>query len=304
MLLFTLFLKKIILIQGPTAVGKTAIAVAVAQQLQTAVLSADSRQCYKEMSIGTAKPTVQDQGGVKHYFVDAFPVVDALTVADYERLALGYLDEIFLNHDVAVVCGGTGLYIKALCEGIDPMPQVDDAIVKDVNGGYAAHGIAWLQAAVQAEDPTFYVQGEVENPARLMRALVFVRSTGKSITLFQTKTIKTRPFEIIKVGLELPRDILYSRINMRVDMMMSQGLEAEVRSLYSQKALKNLQTVGYSELFSYFDGDCTLDYAVDKIKQNSRNYAKRQLTWFKKDTATTWFSAADSHVVEQILSLL
>ena len=256
------------------------------------------------MSIGTAKPTVQDQGGVKHYFVDAFPVVDALTVADYERLALGYLDEIFLNHDVAVVCGGTGLYIKALCEGIDPMPQVDDAIVKDVNGGYAAHGIAWLQAAVQAEDPAFYAQGEVENPARLMRALVFVRSTGKSITLFQTKTIKTRPFEIIKVGLELPRDILYSRINMRVDMMMSQGLEAEVRSLYSQKALKNLQTVGYSELFSYFDGDCTLDYAVDKIKQNSRNYAKRQLTWFKRDTATTWFSAADSHVVEQILSLL
>lgn len=297
-------MKKIILIQGPTAVGKTAIAVAVAQQLQTAVLSADSRQCYKEMSIGTAKPTVQDQGGVEHYFVDVFPVIDALTVADYERLALGYLDEIFLNHDVAVVCGGTGLYIKALCEGIDPMPQVDDAIVKDVNGGYAAHGIAWLQAAVQAEDPTFYVQGEVENPARLMRALVFVRSTGKSITLFQTKTIKTRPFEIIKVGLELPRDILYSRINMRVDMMMSQGLEAEVRSLYSQKALKNLQTVGYSELFSYFDGDCTLDYAVDKIKQNSRNYAKRQLTWFKRDTATTWFSAADSHVVEQILSLL
>lgn len=295
--------KKIILIQGPTAVGKTAIAVDVALRLHTAVVSADSRQCYKEMNIGTAKPTMQEQREVRHYFIDEFPVTMALSVADYERLALGYLNEILSTHDTAVVCGGTGLYIKALTEGIDPMPPVDPAIENEVNSLYKQLGIAWLQAALSAEDGDYYQQMETTNPARLIRALVFIRSTGMSIREYRTHTAKERPFETVKIGLELPRQQLYDRINHRVDVMMAEGLEAEARGLYPYRGLKNLQTVGYAELFDYFDGMCTLEYAVDKIKQNSRNYAKRQLTWFKKDPATTWLAADDRDVVDKILAI-
>lgn len=256
------------------------------------------------MTIGTAKPTPEEQQGVKHYFINEFPVATALTVADYEHLALGYLAEIFDTHDTAVVCGGTGLYIKALCEGIDPMPPVDEAINKEVNDWYASEGIGWLQKAVSEEDPAYYQQMETTNPARLIRALIFIRSTGQSIATFRTNTKKERPFKIIKVGLELPRQQLYDRINKRVDVMMAEGLEAEARGLYPLRHLKNLQTVGYSELFEYFDGKCTLAYAVDKIKQNSRNYAKRQLTWFKRDPETVWFVADDTDVVEKITGLL
>ncbi len=297
-------MKQLIVIQGPTAVGKTAIAVDVAKRLQTDIVSADSRQCYKEMSIGTAKPTITEQQGVKHYFVDDFSVTDALTVADYEQLALGYLSSIFEGHDTAVVCGGTGLYIKALCEGIDPMPAVNDAVNKEVNDRYVKEGITWLQEALGKEDPAYYEQMEITNPARLIRALVFIRSTGESIAAYRTNTKKERPFKIIKVGLELPRPQLYDRINQRVDIMMANGLEAEARGLYPFRHLKNLQTVGYVELFDYFDGKCTLDYAVDKIKQNSRNYAKRQLTWFKRDPETIWFKADNIDVVESILELI
>ena len=283
--------------------GKTAIAVAVAHSLGTAVVSADSRQCYREMTIGTAKPTPEEQGGVPHYFIDAFPVSQALTAAHYEQLSLGYLNEIFTHHNTAVVCGGTGLYIKALCEGIDEMPPIDEAIDAQVNEAYRQQGLPWLQQAVQTEDPAFFAIGETQNPARLIRALVFVRSTGHSITTYRFGTQKERPFQTIKIGLELPRDVLYDRINQRVDIMMQHGLEAEARALYPQRHLKNLQTVGYAELFDYFDGSCTLQYAVDKIKQNSRNYAKRQLTWFKKDPATTWLRADDKDVVQKILTL-
>ena len=298
-----ILLKKVIVIQGPTAVGKTAIAVAVARQLGTAIISADSRQCYKEMSVGTAKPTAAEQGGVQHYFIDAYSVDTALTVADYEQLALGYLEEIFTQHDVAVVCGGTGLYIKSLCEGIDTMPAINEEINKQVNDTYATNGIVWLQQCVQQEDPEFYAQAEIHNPARLIRALVFRRSTGESITRYRTAAVKERPFNIIKVGLDLPREVLYERINKRVDIMMEQGLEQEARSLYPLRHLKNLQTVGYAELFAYFEGQCTREHAIDKIKQNSRNYAKRQLTWFKKDMAVQWLSADNSDVVQHILDL-
>lgn len=256
------------------------------------------------MNIGTAKPTPEEQKGIKHYFIDEFPVTTALSAADYERLALGYIDEIFRLHDTAVVCGGTGLYIKALAEGVDDMPAVDEAIDKAVNESYMQQGMQWLQEAVMQEDPAFYSQAEINNPARLLRALVFKRSTGESITNYRTGAIKERPFKIIKVGLELPREALYDRINRRVDMMMAEGLEQEARQLYPLRHLKNLQTVGYAELFSYFDGDCTLAEAVDKIKQHSRNYAKRQLTWFKKDKDTTWFAADDAHVVDKIVAML
>jgi tRNA dimethylallyltransferase len=284
-------------------VGKTGLSIELAQKLQTAILSADSRQCYKEMNIGTAKPSGAELNAVKHYFIDAFPVTEALTAADYETLALGYIDEIFSNSNNAVVCGGTGLYIKALCEGLDSMPDVNEAIAREVNDDYRLQGLNWLQRVVKAEDPEFFRLGEIKNPARLIRALIFKRSTGESIIYFRTGEKKQRPFRIIKLGLELPRDILYERINHRVDIMMEQGLLEEVKNLSHLKHLKNLQTVGYAELFDYLDGRYTLEEAVNKIKQNTRNYAKRQLTWFKKDKEFTWLNANEEDLVNKILAL-
>ena len=291
-------------IAGPTAVGKTAVAVQLAQKLGTGVISADSRQCYKEMTIGTAKPDAAELQAVKHYFIDAFPVTEHITAAGFETLALGYLSEIFAHHNNAVVCGGTGLYIKALCDGLDEMPETDPAIVQQLDAEYGQRGLEWLQQAVQNEDPDFYHIGEVQNPARLLRALSFVRTTGQSITRYRTQSKKQRPFRIVKVGLELPRELLYDRINHRVDAMMAQGLLAEVEKLYPYRHLKNLQTVGYAELFDYMDGRCSLPEAVDKIKQHTRNYAKRQMTWFKKDQEMRWYRADSDDVVTQVLATL
>ena len=291
------------MIAGPTAVGKTAVAMQLAQQLGTAIISADSRQCYKEMTIGTAKPSSTELQAVKHYFIDEFPVTTNITAADFESLALQYLGEIFTTHNAAVVCGGTGLYIKALCDGLDEMPQTDPQIVKDLDNEYQQRGIEWLQQTVQEEDPAFYSIGETLNPARMLRALSFIRSARTSITGYRTYAKKQRPFKIIKAGLELPREQLYARINTRVDEMMKQGLLAEVEKLLPLRTLKNLQSVGYSELFDYLDGKCSLPAAVDKIKQHTRNYAKRQMTWFKKDTETNWLRADDKDLVERILGL-
>ncbi len=295
--------RSLYIVSGPTAVGKTAISIQLAQRLGTAIVSADSRQCYREMTIGTAKPSASELNVVKHYFIDEFPITTHLTAADYELLALKYLKEIFVTTNTAVVCGGTGLYIKALCEGLDEMPEVSSDIVTQTEQEYEQQGLAWLQQAIQVEDPVFYNEGEIQNPARLLRALSFVRSTGKSITQFRTQSRKQRPFTIIKAALELPRELLYDRINQRVDEMMAQGLLAEVEKLYPSRHLKNLHTVGYSELFDYVERKCSLPEAVDKIKQHTRNYAKRQMTWFKKDKEITWFRADDPDVVDKILSL-
>jgi len=291
------------IIAGPTAVGKTAVAIALAQQLGTAIISADSRQCYREMTMGTAKPTQEQLQLVKHYFIDEFPVTQILSAADFESLAQKYLEEIFKTHDTAVVCGGTGLYIKALCEGLDEMPPTDEAIAALTETEYKQRGISWLQQTVQQEDPEFYNEGEIQNPARMLRALTFIRSTGVSIVRYRTNAPKKRAFRIIKAGLELPREQLYSHINERVDIMMATGLLAEVQGLHEYRNLKNLQTVGYAELFEYMEDKCTLEEAIDKIKQHTRNYAKRQLTWFKKDKEIKWFSADGAGIVEKILAL-
>jgi len=295
--------KTLIVIAGPTAVGKTEIAVSLAEKLGTAVISADSRQCYKEMSIGTAKPKPEELRGVPHYFIDSFSVTEDISAADYERLALGYLQEIFKNHDEAVVCGGTGLYIKALTDGLDEMPETDAAIGQEIIGLYERNGLSWLQETVKKEDPEFFAEAETQNPVRLLRALTFKRSTGKSITAFRKGVKKNRDFATIKCALELPREQLYDRINRRTDLMMGSGLLDEVSSLLPYQHLKNLQTVGYSELFDYLGGKCSLQEAVEKIKQNTRHYAKRQLTWFRKDKEYQWFDAADEQVVDKILSL-
>ena len=286
---------------GPTAVGKTAIAIALAKHLRTSIVSADSRQCYTEMSIGTAKPSPKELAEVKHYFINEFPVTESLSAADYEKLALGYLDEIFKTSGTAVVCGGTGLYLKALCEGLYEMPEADEEMSAEIIEQYKLGGMEWLREAVENEDPAFYESSESENPARLIRALIFKRSTGESILEYRTGEKKPRHFQIVKIGIELPREILYERINKRVDIMMEQGLLDEAKSLYPHKHLKNLQTVGYVELFDYLDGKYSLQEAIAKIKQHTRNYAKRQLTWFRKDQEVKWLNAGDKDIISKIL---
>ena len=201
------------------------------------------------------------------------------------------------------MCGGTGLYIKALCEGLDEMPHTNKDIEQKTNEAYRQQGLEWLQKTIHEEDPLFYEQSEKDNPARLLRALIFKRSTGNTILHYKTGKSKQRPFNIIKIALEMPREILYNRINRRVDIMMQEGLEEEARKLYPYRHLKNLQTVGYTELFDYFEGNCTLQEAIDKIKQHTRNYAKRQITWFKKEKDIVFMNAADPDVVEKILRL-
>jgi tRNA dimethylallyltransferase len=290
-------------IAGPTAVGKTAAAIALAQKLNTEIISADSRQCYKEMSIGTAKPSAEELAAVKHHFVNEYPVTRHITAADYEELALEYLEEIFKKADTAVVCGGTGLYIKALCEGLDEMPDTDPEVAIAVNNEYVEKGLGWLQEAVRDEDPVYYSMGEIQNPARLLRALIFMRSTGESIYTYRKGNKKQRPFKIVKVGLKLPKEELYERINQRVLQMMDAGLEAEARGLYEQRHLKNLQTVGYTELFDHIDGKTSLQKAVELIQQHTRNYAKRQMTWFRKDKEYKWYDAGEEHLTDKILSL-
>lgn len=297
-------MKTLLVIAGPTAVGKTAVAIEVAERFDTSIVSADSRQCYREMSIGTAKPSAEELARVKHYFVDEFSVQEEVTAARFEKLALGYLNEIFSRADVAVCCGGTGLYIRALCEGLDEMPRVDSVIARAVEEGYKIGGIAWLQARVREEDPRFFAEGEAQNPARLIRALSFVRATGESILAYHSRAKKLRPFRIVKMGLELPRLVLYQRINRRVDAMMAAGLLDEARGLYSLRHLRPLQTVGYAELFAHFDGELSLEDAVGKIKQHTRNYAKRQMTWFKKDGEVQWVDAADAEVAERVAALV
>ena len=290
-------------IVGPTAVGKTDVAIQLAERLGTAIISADSRQCYREMSIGTARPSLASLHKVKHYFIDEFPITHALSAADFENLSLQYLDDIFRTNTSAVICGGTGLYIKALVEGLDEMPGIDDEIAYQTEAEYKTKGLRWLQEVVQQADPGFYETAEIQNPARLLRALTFIRSTGRSINDFRSRLVKQRPFKVILAGLELPREMLYERINSRVDHMIAQGLLSEVQALMPYRQLKTLQTVGYTELFDYIEGSCSLEEAVIKIKQHTRNYAKRQLTWFKKDKNIVWFSADDKDLVEKILAM-
>jgi tRNA dimethylallyltransferase len=293
----------LLVITGPTASGKTGLAIELAQRLNTSIISADSRQCYQGMAIGTAQPAAEQLAAVKHYFVSQFPITEPVTAADFERLALGWLEDIFSRNNVAIACGGTGLYIKALCEGLDEMPEVSPAISAEVNDAYKQHGLPWLQETLRRDDPAFAEGPERSNPARLLRALSFVRATGKSIAAYRSGLKKQRPFRTIQVAIDLPRATLYAQINRRVDDMMAAGLLDEVRSLRPYREYQALQTVGYAELFDYLDGHCTLEAAVDKIKQHTRNYAKRQLTWLRREDGVHWLAGADASA-ERILQLL
>ncbi|QEC42996.1 tRNA (adenosine(37)-N6)-dimethylallyltransferase MiaA [Pseudobacter ginsenosidimutans] len=293
--------KTVIIIGGPTASGKTALAIRLAQYFNTNIISADSRQCYREMTIGVAKPSEEELQLVKHYFINSHSIHQGVTAATFEQYALEASKEIFSEKDIAVMVGGTGLYIKAFCEGLDDIPAIDPAIREQINADYAQHGLVWLQQQVATLDPIYYSNGEILNPQRLIRALEVKLHTGRSIREFQQKKNITRDFDTIKLSLELPKEILHQRIHLRVDQMMEQGLLAEVQSLHPYKDLNALRTVGYAELFNYIDSKGTLENAVEAIKSNTRYYAKRQMTWFKKDKAFQWFSPGEEEAILEML---
>ena len=279
----------VIVIVGPTAVGKTAFAIALAQHFNTQIISADSRQCYKELSIGVAKPSTDELAAVKHYFIGTHSINEEVNAGVFEKYALDAAAQIFKSNTVAVMVGGTGLYIKSFCEGIDLMPSIDPALRNKIIEDYETNGIEWLQHQVAANDPIYWESThEKNNPQRLMRALEIVLATGKSITEFQSAQKVKRPFNILKIGLSMPREILNGRINNRVDAMMEEGLLQEVTSLMSSADVNALQTVGYQEIFAHLRGEISLQEAVLQIKQHTRQYAKRQMTWFTKDTAVNW----------------
>jgi tRNA dimethylallyltransferase len=292
--------KTCIVIVGPTAVGKTSIALQLAKHFSTDIISADSRQCFKELNIGVAKPTPEELQSIKHYFINSHSIQDDMNTAIFEKYALKSIGEIFKTKDIAIMVGGTGLYVKTFCHGIDEVPKVSPEIKEKVIADYEWEGLEWLQKEVEKVDPLYYAKGENKNPTRLMRALEVKLSTGKSILDFQTHKKKVRDFDIIKIGLDMPREALYNRINARVNIMMEQGLEKEVESLEPYKKLNALQTVGYRELFSYLEEDISLDYAVQMIQQNTRNYAKRQLTWFRADEQVQWCDVDLQQVLQQI----
>ena len=282
--------KTVIIVAGPTASGKTSIALAAAKHFRTEIISADSRQCYRELRIGVARPSDQELEEVPHHFIGTHSIHEKITAAGFESFALAKVQELFVRHDTVVLAGGTGLYIKAFCEGLDSIPIVPQATRNEVIQEYEARGITWLQEELAEHDPEFYRSGEILNPHRLMRALEVLRATGQSILSFHSQTKAHRDFDTVKIALLLPREELYRRINNRVDQMMEQGLEAEARALIPYQHLHALQTVGYQELFDHFNGRSSLQEAVARIKQNTRQYAKRQITWFKKDPAYQWLA--------------
>lgn len=283
--------KRLIVIAGPTAVGKTRMAIEIAKQLSTVIISADSRQIYKEMSIGTAKPSREELEEVKHYFVDEKSIEEEYDAGQYGRDALATIHQLFENYDSLVMTGGSGMYIRAVCEGFDEMPEIPLGTRELVIKEYEEYGLRWLQKQVEESDPDYFEEVDQKNPQRLMRALELIRATGLPASTFRKKKQLDHPFAIQKIGLEMDRDQLYARINARVDEMISKGLVDEARALYPQKHLNALQTVGYQEWFAHFDGEYDHEEAVRLLKRNTRRYAKRQLTWFKKDEQIKWFYA-------------
>jgi len=286
--------KTLIVIAGPTAIGKTALAITLAQHFTTEIISADSRQFFKEMSIGTAKPHADELAAAKHHFIDSHSINTFFSTGDFEKQALGLLDEIFTRQDLAIMVGGSGLYLDAVTKGLDELPDTDMEIRAQLNNLFETEGLEPIKAQLEAADPEYYEKVDQANTQRLIRGLEFFLSTGKKVSSFLTNSRKERAFNIIKIGLNMERPLLYERINHRVDIMLQEGLLEEVKSLIEFRALNALKTVGYAELFDYLDGTITYDVAVEKIKQNTRRFAKRQLTWFRRDTQIHWFSPDQS----------
>ncbi len=281
--------KTAIIICGPTAVGKTAVAIQIAKHLGTEIISADSRQCFKELNIGVARPTEKELQTVPHHFMASHSVNEEVTAVGFEQYALEKIEFLFKKNNVVVMVGGTGLYIKAFEDGLDLIPEINVNIRREIVTNYENLGINWLQQELREKDPVFFKEGEIQNPQRMMRALEVINATGQSILSFRKGKKANRDFKIIKIGLELPKEILHLRIQERVDKMMEQGLLDEVKNMIPYRKHNALQTVGYAELFDYLEGKTELKLAVELIKTHTRQYAKRQMTWFKKDKNIQWF---------------
>lgn len=282
--------KYLVVIAGPTASGKTATAIKVAKALGTEIISADSRQFYKELPIGTAAPTPEEQSEVQHYMIHNLNVEDKYDVADYEQDVLDLLKRLFVNHDTVVLTGGSGLFIDAVCKGLDSIPDISDDVRNKVDELYKKGGLIALQNEVERLDPEYYNIVDKYNPRRLQRAVEVCYQTGLTYTSFRKNTVKQRDFKIIKVALLWERNELISRINLRVENMVKEGLLEEAKSMYPKRHLNSLNTVGYKELFEYFDGKVSLNEAIENIKINTRQYAKRQMTWLRKNNDYKWFT--------------
>lgn len=297
--------RNLIIITGPTAIGKTGLAVFIAKFLKTEIISFDSRQFYKEMKIGTAVPTDEERAEVPHHFIQNRSIHADYTVGDFEKDALKKIEKLFQKHDTVVMVGGSGMFEKAVTEGLDEFPEIDKSIREELNQEFENQGIEPLQNELQQVDPEYFKQVDLNNPVRIIRALEIYRGSGKPFSSFRKKQTAPRNFNLIKIGLELPREEIYERINRRVDLMMEEGLLEEVQSLYEFKHLNSLQTVGYKELFDYLDGKTELNFAVEEIKKNTRRYAKRQLTWYRKDQNIKWFSPFEKEeILDYILNHL
>lgn len=294
----------LVVIAGPTASGKTAAAINLAQHYGTVVVSADSRQFFREMSIGTAKPDAGELAEAKHYFIDSHSINEPLSVGDYEREGLQLLETLFHEHNIVIMAGGSGLYIKAICEGFDDLPTAGPGIREALNAQLEAEGIEALQTRLKSVDPVYYSEVDLNNSRRLIRALEVYESTGQPFSGYRKSKLTKRSFNIIKIGMNMNREVLYERINRRVDLMMDLGLLDEVRSLMPHRNRNALNTVGYAELFDYLDGNTDLETAVSLIKQNTRRFAKRQMTWFRKDGDINWVDAASPELLNDMTAVI
>ncbi|WP_459209425.1 tRNA (adenosine(37)-N6)-dimethylallyltransferase MiaA [Aquimarina rhabdastrellae] len=285
--------KNLIVIVGPTAIGKTNLSIQLAKHFATEIVSADSRQFFKETNIGTAVPSAEELAAAPHHFIQHKSITESYSVGDYEKDALQCIEQLFKHHDYVILIGGSGLYVDAVTKGLDYFPDTDPAVRIQLQKDFDTHGISFLQEQLQTLDPVYYSKVDIQNPHRVMRALEVCISSGKPYSSFLTQPKKERPFNCIKIGLTAERQTIYDRINQRVDIMMNMGLLQEARKVYPQKHLNALNTVGYKELFNHFDGTWELDFAISEIKKNTRRFAKRQLTWFKKDETIKWFDYKD-----------
>ena len=291
----------LIVVGGPTGSGKSALAVEIAKHFSAPIISTDSRQMYRGMAIGTAQPTVEELATVKHYFIADREPEDDFNCGRYEVEALALLDRLFAENRYVVAVGGSGLYIQALCSGMDALPEANEELRNTLKARLESEGIESLFAELQRLDPAYAEVVDRCNPARVMRALEVCISSGKPYSEQRSGITIERPFHIIKIATDMPRDILYDRINSRVDIMVEDGLIAEAEAMYPKRHLNALQTVGYREVFDYFDGKCSLDEAIELVKRNSRRYAKRQMTWFRRDSEFKWFAPSDlAHIIAYI----
>ncbi|QQL48265.1 tRNA (adenosine(37)-N6)-dimethylallyltransferase MiaA [Mucilaginibacter ginkgonis] len=296
--------KTLIVVAGPTAVGKTAAAIKLAQHFGTEIVSADSRQFYKEMSIGTAKPTIDELAAAPHHFIGSHSVEENFTVGDFEKAGVNAINEIFRFKNIAVLVGGSGLFVKAICEGFDELPSAPAEVREKLNIQLKEHGIDSLQLRLKEADPVYYAEVDINNPQRVIRALEVFDATGKPFSSFRSANVMSRPFRIVKIGLNMPREILYDRINQRVDAMIADGLVDEVKSLLPYRHLNALNTVGYTEIFDYLEGKINLPTAIELVKQHTRQFAKRQLTWFNNDKEIHWINPSEDDVLKVAKRLL